>query len=254
MTSRPSARKTASKAAGEVAVPIVDQEAGSDLRLLELPGQVPRLLGGPGCARLLAAGGEQDAPAGQLQEEQGVEALQADGIHREVVAGQDRPALSRQEATPGEPCSPRCGRHALAEQVSDAGRGDPMAEFEQLASDALVTPKRFSLASWSTSSRHSAGSSGRPGPRRRPNAAQRRWTSARCQPRMVAGCTRSRAPADRLRPRAARIRRSATSQRGRGAVRRRTSSSWRRTRGSRSRSAVGRPRRMRRSISRRRRA
>src|SRR5262249_36814180 len=28
-----------------------------------------------------------------------------------------------------------------ADQVADAGRGDPMAEFEQLASDALVTPK-----------------------------------------------------------------------------------------------------------------
>ena len=64
----------------------------------------------------------------------------------------------------------------------------------------------------------SAGSSGRPGQRRRPKAAQRRWTSGRCQPRMVAGCTRSRAPADSLRPRAARIRRSATRQRGRGAV------------------------------------
>jgi hypothetical protein len=55
----------------EVAVAIVDQEAGSDLGpdlgLLELPGQVPRLLGGPGSARVLAAGSEQDAPAGQLQ-------------------------------------------------------------------------------------------------------------------------------------------------------------------------------------------
>jgi hypothetical protein len=112
----------------------------------------------------------------------------------------------------------------------------------------------FSLASVSTSSPHSPGSIGRPESQRRPNAAQRRWTSARCQPRMVAGCTMSRAPADSLRPRAARIRRSATRQRGRGAVRQRTSSSWRRTRSSRSRPAVGRPRRMKRSISRPRRA
>jgi hypothetical protein len=52
----------------------------------------------------------------------------------------------------------------------------------------------------------------------------------------------------------ARIRRSAGRQRGRRAVRRRTSNSWRRARSSRSRSAVGRPRRMRKSISRRRRA
>jgi len=46
-----------------------------------------------------------------------------------------------------------------------------MAEFEQLAADVLVTPKWVLPASWSTSLRHSAGSGGRPGPRRRPNAA-----------------------------------------------------------------------------------
>ena len=56
------------------------QKAGSDLSLLELPGQVPRLLGGPVSARVLAAGGDRIAPAGQLQEEQDVEALQEDGI------------------------------------------------------------------------------------------------------------------------------------------------------------------------------
>jgi len=31
-----------------------------------VPGQVPHLLGGPGSAGVLAAGGEQDAPAGQV--------------------------------------------------------------------------------------------------------------------------------------------------------------------------------------------
>src|SRR5262249_51003980 len=41
----------------EVAVTIVDQEAGLDLRLLELPSQVARLLDGPATARVLAAGG-----------------------------------------------------------------------------------------------------------------------------------------------------------------------------------------------------
>ena len=90
-----------------------------------------------------------------------------------------------------------------------------MAKLEQLASDALITPKWVLPGSVSTSSRHSAGIFGRPGPRRRPNAAQRRWTSARCQPRTVAGCSKSRTPADSLRPRAATIRRSAVRQRAR---------------------------------------
>ena len=108
------------------------------------------------------------------------------------------------------------------------------------------------LASFSTSSRHSAGIRGRRdrgGNRRRPSghgpgrgASQGSWAAA-----PGAG-----APADSLRPSAARIMRSAVRQRGRGAVRRRTSSSWRRMRSSRSRSGVGRLRRMRRSIRRRR--
>src|SRR5262249_57867823 len=42
----------------EVAVTIVDQEAGLDLSLLQLPGQVSRLLDGPASARVLAAGGQ----------------------------------------------------------------------------------------------------------------------------------------------------------------------------------------------------
>src|SRR5262245_15619241 len=48
----------------EVAVAIVDQEAGLDLSLLQFPGQVSRLLDGPASARVLAAGGEDDTPAG----------------------------------------------------------------------------------------------------------------------------------------------------------------------------------------------
>jgi len=77
----------------EVAASIVVQEAGLDLRLLELPGQAPRLLDGPATARVFAAGGEDDAPAGQLQEKQDVQALEENGVHREVVAGQDRLAV-----------------------------------------------------------------------------------------------------------------------------------------------------------------
>src|SRR5262249_2371931 len=48
----------------EVAVAIVDQETRLDvLPVLELPRHVSRLLSGPGSARMLAAGSEQDAPA-----------------------------------------------------------------------------------------------------------------------------------------------------------------------------------------------
>src|SRR5262249_44207295 len=66
---------------------------GVDLRVLQLPGQVARLLDGPAIARVLATGGEDDAPASQLQEEEDVQALQEHRVHREVVAGQDRLAV-----------------------------------------------------------------------------------------------------------------------------------------------------------------
>jgi len=70
----------------EVAVTIVDQEAGPDLSLFELPGQVARLLDCPAVAWVLAAGGEDDASAGQLREEEDAQALEEHRVHREVVA------------------------------------------------------------------------------------------------------------------------------------------------------------------------
>jgi hypothetical protein len=55
----PSGSEDGIKGSQEVGVAIVDQETRLDLGLLKLPDQVPRLLGGPGSARVLAAGGEQ---------------------------------------------------------------------------------------------------------------------------------------------------------------------------------------------------
>src|SRR5262249_33210536 len=125
----------------EVAVTIVDQEAGLDLRLLQLPGQVPRLLDGPASTWVLAAGGEDDAPAGPLQEEEDVQGLEEHGVHREVVASQDGLAVGLQEPAPRESCSSRCRWDAVAaEQVADAGRRDPIAELEQFAANAQVAP------------------------------------------------------------------------------------------------------------------
>ena len=62
-----------------------------------------------------------------------------------VLERKHRPAMSLKEVTPGESCSAWCGRDAVAaEQVADAGRGDLMAEFEQLDANVpqLITPER----------------------------------------------------------------------------------------------------------------
>src|SRR5215471_15449779 len=50
--------------------------------------------------------------------------------------------MGAQEASPGNSCSSRCGRDAVAaEQLADAGGGDAMAELEQFAANAHVAPK-----------------------------------------------------------------------------------------------------------------
>ena len=104
-----------------------------------------------------------------------------------------------------------------------------MAELEQFAANAHVTPKPVLPRQ----------------PHHQLPALARRASPG------LAGRTSSRALVGSWRPSAARIMRSVVRQRGRRAVRRRTSSSWRRTRSSRSRSAAGRPRMMSRSITRR---
>src|SRR5262249_24336516 len=134
-------------------------------RFLELPGQVARLLDGPATARVFATGDKDDAPAGQLQEEENVQALEEHGVHREVVAA--RIAL---------PWARRKRRH-----VSPARRGAGEMRWRRSSLRTLVAETRwpslsssprmrmsphngFSLASLSTNSWHSAGSDGRPGP------------------------------------------------------------------------------------------
>ena len=108
-----------------------------------------------------------------------------------------------------------------------------MAELEQLASDALVTPKRVlpgqpqdqlpALGQQLRSTRTGDGGRRRPSDDGPGRGASPGWWP---------GCTRSRAPADSLWPRAARIRRSPVRQRGRAVVPQRRRSSCRRMRSS----------------------
>lgn len=79
------------------------------------------LLGHPGVVGVRAAACEVDAPAAKLDEEQGVQALQPDGLDREEVSRDHRFRLCPQERAPGkaaavarraEPCVSEelCGR------------------------------------------------------------------------------------------------------------------------------------------------
>lgn len=157
---------------------------------LKAPAQIPGLLGNPMTVRVLGHRDLEYLSGRKLDEEQDVRAREADGVHGEEVAGHDRARLSAEKAAPGQSCSVRRGLQAGApKQVADDGGGDAMAEPADLAGDPLVAPKRI-VPGESQDKLTSAGNAGRPIRRaRRPKAAHRRCTMARCQPRTVWGLT-----------------------------------------------------------------
>ncbi len=125
----------------ELAVAIVDQELRPQIGLAELPTQVACLLGDPGRGRLLGAAGQEDPTRGQLDEEHHVQLLQPKAVDAEEVAGQDGTCLSPQESLPAQSRPPRRRRHSVAAQdTSDRGRRDLIAELAQLALDAAKAP------------------------------------------------------------------------------------------------------------------
>jgi hypothetical protein len=54
-------------------------------RPMEVPPEVARLLGDPGCSRLPGAASQEDSARSQLDEEQRIQLLQPDGVDGEEV-------------------------------------------------------------------------------------------------------------------------------------------------------------------------
>ncbi len=97
---------------------------------------------------MLAAGGEDDSLAGQLLgKEEDEQALEEDGVHLEVVGGQDCPAVSAQEAALGELRSLRCGRPAATRcwRRSPATEGAVLLVTHQEGPVQALQPQRFVL-------------------------------------------------------------------------------------------------------------
>jgi len=81
-----------------------------------------------------------DATAGQLNEEEHVQPLEPDGLHREEVDGEHRVDVSAYEVTPRHPTA-RAGRpDPRASQLANRRRRDGDAEPLQLADDPLISP------------------------------------------------------------------------------------------------------------------
>jgi len=131
---------------GELAVAVAEQELCLQRSVLQPPGQIPGLLRRPLPSRVVGDAGEVDRAAGDLNEEEGVEALEPDALDREAVRSEHLGGVLAYEPVPGGLVTPRSRRNALAAQ--DPGHlrvGDPKAELERLTLNASVPPARILL-------------------------------------------------------------------------------------------------------------
>jgi len=126
---------------GELGVAIMEQELRREGAVLELPGQVPRLLGHPLGGRVVGAAGEVDAAAADLDEEEDVELGHADRIDDEEVAGQHLVGVLADEGLPAALASPRCRAEVMATEDPEHGQvGAAHTELDDFALDAAVAP------------------------------------------------------------------------------------------------------------------
>src|SRR5215472_4801518 len=126
----------------ELGIAIAEQELlGSKLALLQLPGQVARLLDHPSLVGAVGAAGEVNSTAADLDEEENVEPGQPDRVHQEEVTGQHLVGVLADELAPGALAATGSRRQVVAtEHLADGEVGASITELEQLARDATVAP------------------------------------------------------------------------------------------------------------------
>ena len=88
--------------ATELAVTVVDQEAGRCRSLGERPGKLSGLLGDPASVAVGRATREVDAPAADLEEEEHIETAEPERVDHKEIARDDRLGVSAQELAPAE--------------------------------------------------------------------------------------------------------------------------------------------------------
>jgi hypothetical protein len=79
---------------GELLIAVADEEAHLRRGIVKIEGEVPRLLGDESTVRVRGRAGDPHPSGTDLDEEQHVERLEKDGLHREEVAGEDPRGLS----------------------------------------------------------------------------------------------------------------------------------------------------------------
>jgi hypothetical protein len=112
--------------------------------LAEPPRDLSRLLRDPRCVWMRRAAGQMHASTTDFDEEQHVQSLQPDGVHREEIDRHDALGLSPQKVAPGQPRSVT-GRAKMvrAQNLADGRRRYPDAEPFQFAHNPLIAPTRI---------------------------------------------------------------------------------------------------------------
>jgi|SRR5262245_8568369 len=127
------------EAVRELAIAIADQTTNRFRPFGEPPGHLPRLLRDPFGVGVSRASGKMDTTAGDLDEEQHVQPLKPDGVHREEIHGDDALRLRAQEFTPCGALAPACWPELfLAQDLLDRGCRYDDAEAFELANNALI--------------------------------------------------------------------------------------------------------------------
>ena len=128
---------------GELGVAVTEQEPGSQFAILDVPGQMPRLLHHPVAGGMCRAAGEMHTATANLDEEQDVQRLEPNGLDGEEVGSQDLLSVLPQELAPG--ASTTLGRWwkvVAPEHGTDRFVRAAQAELEQLTLDAAIAPAR----------------------------------------------------------------------------------------------------------------
>ncbi|GAA3651162.1 hypothetical protein GCM10022420_028550 [Streptomyces iranensis] len=86
-------------------------------------GEVPGLLEGPWGGGVRGDAGEVNTPGAVFDEDQGVQALEGDGVDVEEVGGEDAMGLGGEEFTPGRAGALRSGIDAGRMQISQTVDG-----------------------------------------------------------------------------------------------------------------------------------
>lgn len=85
----------------ELGIPVPNQDSGPPVRFVEVPHQVPGLLGDPGGSGMLRAAGDEHPPGLELDKAQHEQRLQPERLDREEVTREHPLGVDAEEGAPG---------------------------------------------------------------------------------------------------------------------------------------------------------